>query len=155
MLNSASFCADWPGYGEVSEEWRIAQDDDVVWRVYLETSEDYKARVTSTTMHEDFKKALKAMTFPRYVWVAEMASRSRLNASEEVKRTVKGEVVIDATSNPSVTFPPILAFQYKRRFACYPSQLLTPMMLYPKGAPEEYSPGRRGTTTPSCSPSPV
>ena len=156
MLHQATFCVDWPGYGEVSDEWRIAQDDDVVWRVYLEPSEDYKARAMSTTMHEDFKKALQAMTFPRYVWVAEMASRSRLNAPEEVNRTVKGEVVIDATSNPSVTFPPILAFQYKARFACCPSQLVAPMMLYRKGAPEEYSPGRRGTTTaPGCSPCPV
>ncbi|MCX5675180.1 MAG: hypothetical protein NTX87_09235 [Planctomycetota bacterium] len=155
LLDRAKFRANWPGYGEVSEEWRIAPDADVVWRVYLEPSEDYKVRVMSTTMHEDFKKALQAMTFPRYVWVAEMASRSRLNAPKEVKRTVKGEVVLDATSNPSVTFPPILAFQYKGRFACCPSHLLAPMMLYRKGDHEEYSPGQRGTTTPSCSPSPV
>lgn len=146
MKDPGWFAQVWEGYSDVSTEWRIDQDDDVVWRVYLEPSEDFKERVKSTGMNEDFKKAYQAMTFPKYVWIAEMAARDRLNAPEEKDRTIKGEVVIDATANPYLSFPPILAFQYKGRFACCPSRFPAPVMLFRKGAPEEYSPGHRGTT---------
>jgi len=71
----------------------------LVLRSYLIISEKYKSRLdTLVGMSQILREQYKKMKMPRFIWITEITTASRLSEADEEKRTIFGEVILDATA---------------------------------------------------------
>ena len=137
--------ANWARARKAWEVSELATDEVEVTRFYLDPSEEFRRRVADSGMHNDFKRIYRAMSLPKYVWVAEFASLRRINSALERNRSVRGEVLIDSTANPFADPWPILSFHYKGRFAFFPAGWDRPLLF--RRRESEYRPPARGAAS--------
>jgi len=84
--------------------------DNLVLRTYLIPSNEYKKRIIESDMDGFVKAMYRSKPMPKWVWVTEVSSIESYNAPEPKEWLIRGEVIIDATSNPWV--PDFIAFHY-------------------------------------------
>jgi len=73
----------------------------LVLRSYLIRSNDYKARIGQSSDMSDFVRMLyQGKSMPKWLWVTEMSTVNLWNATSLNKLRIKGELILDATSNP-------------------------------------------------------
>lgn len=92
--------------------WLIRKppQDNLVLRTYLIPSNDYKRRIEGSKMNVFVKRLYRGKPMPRWIWVTEISSVDSYNATKPSKWLIKGEVIIDATSNPLA--PDFVALHY-------------------------------------------
>ena len=61
-------------------------------------------------MHSFVKAMYRSKPMPKWVWVTEVSSTESYDTPEPKEWLIRGEVIIDATSNPWV--PDFVAFHY-------------------------------------------
>lgn len=84
--------------------------DNLVLRTYLIPSNEYKKRIIESDINGFVKAMYRGKPMPKWVWVTEVSSIESYNAPEPEEWLIRGEVIIDATSNPWV--PDFIAFHY-------------------------------------------
>jgi hypothetical protein len=77
-----------------------APPTDFVLRTYLARSNDLKRWVHNSKMHPYARDLHLGKGMPRWVWVTEISEVPSMNAPDPEQSLIRGEVVIDATSNP-------------------------------------------------------
>lgn len=80
---------------------RLKLPDDLVLRAYLTLSNHYKLKLGGRTDMSDFVRIFyQGKPMPKYLWVFEMSTATLLNVAELDDIRIKGELILDATSNP-------------------------------------------------------
>ncbi len=80
---------------------KLKAPENLVLRSYLIRSNDYKARIGQSGDISDFVMALyRGKSMPKWLWVTEMSTVNLWNATSVNKLRIKGELILDATSNP-------------------------------------------------------
>lgn len=87
---------------------RQAPPSNYVLRTFLARSNDFKAWVRNSKMHQGAIDLCQGKGMPRWLWITEVSTPSFLNANTDDDQLILGEVVIDATSSPWT--PDFLAF---------------------------------------------
>ena len=87
-----------------------APPENLVLRTYLIPSNEYKRRIVESEMNVFVKAMYRSKPMPRWIWITEVSSIESYNAPEPKEWLIRGEVIIDATSNPWV--PDFVAFHY-------------------------------------------
>lgn len=83
---------------------------DLVLRTYLVPSNEYKRRIEDSGMDSFVKRLYRGKPMPRWIWVTEISSIDCVNSDDPSKRLMRGEVIIDATSDPWT--PDFIALHY-------------------------------------------
>ncbi len=93
--------------------WPSLSPDDLVQRVYLRRSKDFKKdllRSEQMPRDPEVVAQYRCMPMPRYVWVVEFARRADLEGVSPYARTICGEMVLDSTANRHAIESTLLAF---------------------------------------------
>jgi len=92
--------------------WLIRQlpPNDLVLRTYLIPSNEYKERIEDSEMDVFVRRLYRGKPMPQWIWVTEISSINSYNMREASKWLIRGEVLIDATSNPLT--PDFIALHY-------------------------------------------
>ena len=74
---------------------------DLVLRAYLIPSSNYKSSLGPHNDIDDFVKALyRGKSMPKWIWVIEMSTKKLMNYIRIENTQIRGELILDATSNP-------------------------------------------------------
>lgn len=67
---------------------------DITLRVFLCSTRSYRDYVNKSTMSDEMKRMVSALTLPRFIWVAELSERNKLK-----RGVVSGIILLDATES--------------------------------------------------------
>lgn len=65
---------------------------DITLRVFLCSTRSYRDYVNRSSMSQEMKRMVSALTLPRFIWVAELSDRDKLKCGD-----VTGVIILDAT----------------------------------------------------------
>jgi len=79
----------------------IRLPNDLVLRAYLIPSNDYKSMLGISSDMNDFVKYLyRGKPMPKWLWIIEMSTKKLMNYVRTDNLRIRGELILDATSNP-------------------------------------------------------
>lgn len=80
---------------------RLKLPNNLVLRAYLTPSNRYKSKLGKRTDMSDFIRGFyQGKPMPKYLWVFEMSTATLMNVAKLDNIRIKGELILDATSNP-------------------------------------------------------
>lgn len=108
--NYAAACMNMEG----EEFWRREALDNLVARVYLRLSSDFKHDLLNQEAGQTLRNTTavakyKCMHMPKYVWVVELANRSELQSVSAYERKIRGEILLDSTGNRHIPDETLMA----------------------------------------------
>lgn len=90
------------------DTWGYLEDNPLVWRMYLASSNSYKDFKCKTASNTDMFQYYSSQSYPRFIWVLEIGTI--LSFSEQEARV---EILLDATSSSNSNTWAILSIGYK------------------------------------------
>jgi len=80
---------------------KLTLPDDLVLRAYLTRSNHYKSKLAERTDMSNFVRVFyQGKPMPRWLWIFEMSTSKLMNTARLDDIRIRGELVLDATSNP-------------------------------------------------------
>ena len=88
--------------------WGYEENNPLVWRMYLASSNSYKDYRCKMAQNIDLFKYYSTQSYPRFIWVLEIGTIQTLSQKES-----RVEVLLDATSSSNSNTWAILSIGYK------------------------------------------
>lgn len=95
--------------------WGYAENNPLVWRMYLASSNSYKDFKCKTAQNTDIFKYYSSQSYPRFIWVLEIGTISTFS-----EKKARVEVILDATSSRNSNAWAILSIGYKEHMVFVP-----------------------------------
>ena len=100
-------------YGD--NTWGYSEDNPLVWRMYLASSNSYKEFKCKTALNTDIFIYYSSQPYPRFIWVLEIGTISTFSEHE-----ARVEILLDATSSSNSNTWAILSIGYKGHMVFVP-----------------------------------
>lgn len=100
-------------YGD--NTWGYSEDNPLVWRMYLASSNSYKDFKCKTATNTDIFIYYSSQSYPRFIWVLEIGTISTFS-----KHEARVEILLDATSSSNSNTWAILSIRYKGHMVFVP-----------------------------------
>lgn len=100
-------------YGD--NTWGYFEDNPLVWRMYLASSNSYKDFKCKTALNTDIFIYYSSQSYPRFIWVLEIGTISTFSEHE-----ARVEILLDATSSSNSNTWAILSIGYKGHIVFVP-----------------------------------
>jgi hypothetical protein len=95
----------------VFDQLEMIIPDDLVIRLYLTRSNDYKQRIgADKSFNKGTSLIYRLKPMPKWIWVAELSQTNLMNVKSVKDIRIRGELILDATGNPWPT--DFLAFHW-------------------------------------------